>query len=193
MTIQLPGGQRPSFDLIESSLGPKRATAAVVKDAGDDPDVTHGAVIRATVCRGEPGSGVLFIAGEGVGVVTRPGLPIAVGEPAINPGPRKLIRAVVAKIAHDRGDSGDVEVTLAIPGGDTLANRTTNGRLGIVGGLSILGATGVVIPYSCASWIRHPSRHRRGARLLARPRGRGHRLDLGTGGAGVATICPTWR
>jgi cobalt-precorrin-5B (C1)-methyltransferase len=127
--------------------------AAVVKDAGDDPDVTHGAVIHSTVCRGESGSGVLFIAGEGVGVVTRPGLPIAVGEPAINPGPRKLIRAVIAEIAHDRGDGGDVEVTLAIPGGDALANRTTNARLGIVGGLSILGTTGVVVPYSCASWI----------------------------------------
>ena len=153
VTIQLPGGQRPSFDLFETSLRPKRATAAVVKDAGDDPDVTHGAVIQATVCRGEPGSGVLFIAGEGVGVVTRPGLPIAVGEPAINPGPRKLIRTVIAEIAHDRGEGGDVEVTLAIPGGDALANRTTNARLGIVGGLSILGTTGVVIPYSCASWI----------------------------------------
>jgi cobalt-precorrin-5B (C1)-methyltransferase len=110
-------------------------------------------VIRATVCPSEPGSGVLFIAGEGVGVVTRPGLPIAVGEPAINPGPRKLIRSLIAEIAHDRGDGGDVEVTLAIPGGDTLADRTTNARLGIVGGLSILGTTGVVIPYSCASWI----------------------------------------
>jgi cobalt-precorrin-5B (C1)-methyltransferase len=153
VTIQLPGGQRPSFDLFETSLRPKRATAAVVKDAGDDPDVTHGAVIQATLCRGEPGSGVLFIAGEGVGVVTRPGLPIAVGEPAINPGPRKLIRSVIAEIACDRGEAGDVEVTLAIPGGDTLANRTTNARLGIVGGLSILGTTGVVIPYSCASWI----------------------------------------
>jgi cobalt-precorrin-5B (C1)-methyltransferase len=153
VTIQLPGGQRPSFDLIERSLRPKRATAAVIKDAGDDPDVTHGAVIRATVCRSEPGSGVLFIAGEGVGVVTRPGLAIAVGEPAINPGPRKLIRSLIAEIAHHRGDGGDVEVTLAIPGGDTLANRTTNARLGIVGGLSILGTTGVVIPYSCASWI----------------------------------------
>jgi cobalt-precorrin-5B (C1)-methyltransferase len=153
VTIQLPGGQRPSFDLIERSLRPKRATAAVIKDAGDDPDVTHGALIRATVCRGEPGCGVLFIAGEGVGVVTRPGLPIAVGEPAINPGPRKLIRSLIGEIAQDRGDGGDVEVTLAIPGGDALADRTTNARLGIVGGLSILGTTGVVIPYSCSSWI----------------------------------------
>ena len=68
VSIQLPGGQRPSFELIEKVLGPKRATAAVAKDAGDDPDVTHGAVIRATVCRGEPGSGVLFVAGQSLQV-----------------------------------------------------------------------------------------------------------------------------
>ena len=153
VSIRLPRGERPCFDLAESSLRPPGATAAVIKDAGDDPDVTDGALIRATVCRGEAGSGVLFIAGEGVGVVTRPGLPIAVGEPAINPGPRQLIGEMVAEIARDRGDAGDLEVTLAIPGGEVLAARTTNGRLGIVGGLSILGTTGVVIPYSCAAWI----------------------------------------
>jgi cobalt-precorrin-5B (C1)-methyltransferase len=153
VSIRLPRGERPMFDLAERSLRPPRATAAVIKDAGDDPDVTDGALIRASVCRGEAGSGVLFIAGEGVGVVTRPGLPLSVGEPAINPGPRKLIGHLVAEIARDRGDAGDLEVTLAIPGGDVLAARTTNGRLGIVGGLSILGTTGVVIPYSCAAWI----------------------------------------
>jgi cobalt-precorrin-5B (C1)-methyltransferase len=153
VAIRLPKGERPCFDLAESSLRPPRATAAVIKDAGDDPDVTDGALIRASVCRGEAGSGVLFIAGEGVGVVTRPGLPIPVGAPAINPGPRQLIGEMVAEIARDRGDAGDLEVTLAIPGGEVLAARTANGRLGIVGGLSILGTTGVVIPYSCAAWI----------------------------------------
>jgi len=153
VAIRLPGGERPSFDLAECSLRPPRASAAVIKDAGDDPDVTDGALIRATVCRGEAGSGVMFIAGEGVGVVTRPGLVIPVGEPAINPGPRQLIGNVVAEVARDWGDAGDLEVTLAIPGGEVLAERTTNGRLGIVGGLSILGTTGVVIPYSCAAWI----------------------------------------
>jgi cobalt-precorrin-5B (C1)-methyltransferase len=153
VSIRLPGGEAPRFDLAESSLRPPRATAAVVKDAGDDPDVTDGALIRATVCRGEADAGVLLIAGEGVGVVTRPGLPLSVGEPAINPGPRKLIAGLIAEIAHDWGDAGDLEVTLAIPGGEVLARQTTNARLGIVGGLSILGTTGVVIPYSCASWI----------------------------------------
>ena len=153
ITIALPRGQRPSFDLVERGLRRDQAVAAVIKDAGDDPDVTHGARIRATVRRGEPGTGVIFVAGEGVGVVTRPGLAIAVGEPAINPAPRQLIRDLVAEIARDQGDAGDVEVTIAIPGGEILAKRTTNGRLGIVGGLSILGTTGVVVPYSCSSWI----------------------------------------
>jgi cobalt-precorrin-5B (C1)-methyltransferase len=153
VSIRLPGGEQPRFDLAETGLRTDQATAAVIKDAGDDPDVTHGALIRVTVCRGEPGTGVMFIAGDGVGVVTRPGLPIPVGEPAINPAPRRLIRELVAEVVRDQGDGGDLEVTIAIPDGESLARRTANGRLGIVGGLSILGTTGVVIPYSCASWI----------------------------------------
>jgi cobalt-precorrin-5B (C1)-methyltransferase len=153
ISIRLPGGETPRFDLAERSLRLPGAMAAVIKDAGDDPDVTDRALIRATVCRGENGAGVLFVAGEGVGVVTRPGLPLAVGEPAINPGPRKLIADLIAEVARDWGDAGDLEVTLAIPGGEVLARQTTNGRLGIVGGLSILGTTGVVVPYSCAAWI----------------------------------------
>jgi cobalt-precorrin-5B (C1)-methyltransferase len=153
IAIVLPRGERPSFDLVEARLDQDQAVAAVIKDAGDDPDVTHGARIRATVRRGEPGTGVIFVAGEGVGVVTRPGLPVPVGEPAINPGPRQLIRSVVAEIARDQGDAGDLEVTIAVPGGEILALRTVNGRLGIVGGLSILGTTGIVIPYSCSAWI----------------------------------------
>jgi cobalt-precorrin-5B (C1)-methyltransferase len=153
VTIRLPRGETPSFHLVEKILRLDAAAAAIIKDAGDDPDVTHGAMVRATVSRGEPGGGVLFIAGEGVGVVTRPGLPVAVGEPAINPGPRQLIREVVAAVARDHGHGGDIEVMVAIPGGEVLAARTANGRLGIVGGLSVLGTTGIVIPYSCASWI----------------------------------------
>jgi cobalt-precorrin-5B (C1)-methyltransferase len=153
VAIRLPGGEQPRFDLAETTLHRNGALAAVIKDAGDDPDVTHGALIRASVGRGEPGAGVMFSAGEGVGVVTRPGLPVAVGEPAINPGPRRLIRDLVAEVARDQGDAGDLEVTISIPGGEILARRTTNGRLGVVGGLSVLGTTGIVIPYSCASWI----------------------------------------
>lgn len=153
VSIRLPKGQRPSFPLAEAKLAPGRASAAVVKDAGDDPDVTHGALVRATVTPGPPGGGVGFRAGEGIGTVTRPGLALPVGEPAINPGPRRMIREAIEDAAEAFDAAADVEVTIAIPGGAALAKKTTNGRLGIVGGLSILGTTGIVIPYSCASWI----------------------------------------
>lgn len=149
VTVTLPRGERPAFALAERALSDGVARAGVVKDAGDDPDVTHLALVRALVRWGAPGSGVSFRAGEGVGTVTRPGLALPPGEPAINPAPRALIRAAVAEV----GGSGDVEVEISIPGGAALAGRTLNPRLGIVGGLSILGTTGVVVPYSCAAWI----------------------------------------
>jgi cobalt-precorrin-5B (C1)-methyltransferase len=125
----------------------------VVKDAGDDPDVTHGALILATVRRGARGSGVSFRAGEGVGTVTRAGLPVPPGEPAINPVPRQMLREAIEEVATANGEVGDVEVEIAIPGGEALAAKTLNRRLGIVGGLSILGTTGIVVPYSCSAWI----------------------------------------
>ena len=153
--VTLPrGGGRPAFALATTNLNGEAATAGVVKDAGDDPDVTHGALILATVRHAPPGSGVSFKAGEGVGTVTRPGLPVPRGEPAINPVPRQMIRAAIAEVAAAKSVPGDVEVEIAIPGGEALAAKTMNGRLGIVGGLSILGTTGIVIPYSCSSWIQ---------------------------------------
>jgi cobalt-precorrin-5B (C1)-methyltransferase len=151
--ITLPRGQRPSFALATTRLGDGVATAGIVKDAGDDPDVTHGALVMAAVRPGASGGGVIFRAGEGVGTVTRPGLPVPPGEPAINPVPRRMMREAVAEVARRHGAAGDVEIEIAIPGGEELATRTLNGRLGIVGGLSILGTTGIVIPYSCSSWI----------------------------------------
>ena len=151
--IALPKGMRPAFALATTELDVGSASAAVVKDAGDDPDVTHGALIVARVTRGAKGSGVTFRAGEGVGTVTRAGLPLPPGEPAINPGPREMLRAAVAEVATANGDAGDVEIEISVPGGGELAKHTLNGRLGIVGGLSILGTTGIVIPYSCSAWI----------------------------------------
>ena len=153
VTITLPRGERPAFALAREELGPDYALAGIVKDAGDDPDVTHGALVVATLRRGAPGAGVTFEAGEGVGTVTLPGLPVAVGEPAINPVPRAMMHAVVAELAAEHGDAGDIAVEISIPGGAELAQRTWNPRLGIVGGLSILGTTGVVVPYSCSAWI----------------------------------------
>ncbi|WP_431681837.1 cobalt-precorrin-5B (C(1))-methyltransferase [Kitasatospora sp. KL5] len=151
--ITLPKGQRPSFALAVEELGGGRAMAGVVKDAGDDPDVTHGALIRATVTAGDPGTGVVFRAGPGVGTVTKAGLPLPVGEPAINPVPRQMIRDTVAEVAARHGGSGDVVVEISVDHGEEIARSTWNPRLGILGGLSILGTTGIVVPYSCSAWI----------------------------------------
>lgn len=148
--VTLPGGQRPSFALALEERGEGFARAGVVKDAGDDPDVTHGALIMSTVRRGQRGSGIIFKAGGGVGTVTRPGLPLPVGEPAINPVPRKMIAAALAEVA---GPKADLEVEISVVDGERLAERTLNPRLGILGGISILGTTGIVIPFSCAAWI----------------------------------------
>ncbi len=153
VTIRLPRGETPAFPLAREELGADFARAGIVKDAGDDPDVTHGALVLATLRRGEAGSGVAFRAGPGIGTVTKPGLPLPVGEPAINPKPREMMRAVVAELAAAQGEAGDVEIEISIPGGAELARKTWNPRLGIEGGLSVLGTTGVVVPFSCAAWI----------------------------------------
>ncbi|MFI8877026.1 cobalt-precorrin-5B (C(1))-methyltransferase [Streptomyces sp. NPDC055243] len=153
VTITLPRGQTPAFALAVEELTEGRATAGVVKDAGDDPDVTHGALVRAGVRRLPPGSGVVFKAGPGVGTVTLPGLPLEVGEPAVNPVPRQMIRDHIARVAAEHGGSGDVEVTVSVDHGEEIARSTWNPRLGILGGLSILGTTGIVVPYSCSAWI----------------------------------------
>jgi cobalt-precorrin-5B (C1)-methyltransferase len=151
--VALPKGLRPEFALAAHELGADFARAGIVKDAGDDPDVTHGALILATVRRAPQGAGVTFKAGEGVGTVTRPGLPLPVGEPAINPAPRAMIRANLEEVAASLGARADAVVEISVLGGEKIAERTANARLGIVGGLSILGTTGVVIPYSCSAWI----------------------------------------
>ena len=150
-TIALPRGERVAFALAQQEVTADSATAAIVKDAGDDPDVTHGALVEATVRKSD--GGLRFRAGPGVGTVTKPGLPVGPGEPAINPVPRQMIAGAIAEVADRHGGSGDVEVEISIPGGEKLAEKTMNGRLGIVGGLSILGTTGIVVPYSCAAWI----------------------------------------
>ncbi|MFE0270621.1 cobalt-precorrin-5B (C(1))-methyltransferase [Streptomyces sp. NPDC058992] len=153
VTITLPRGRRPAFALAVEELADGHATAGVVKDAGDDPDVTHGALIRATVRVLPAGSGVVFRAGPGVGTVTRPGLPLDVGEPAINPVPRQLMRDHVTEVAARYGGSGDAEITVSVDHGEEIARSTWNPRLGILGGLSVLGTTGIVVPYSCSAWI----------------------------------------
>ena len=151
--VALPKRIKPEFALAIQELGDDWARAGIVKDAGDDPDVTHGALIVASVRFAPRGAGVSFRAGEGVGTVTRPGLPLPPGEPAINPAPRQMIRDALAELAAAHRREPDAVVEISIPGGEALAERTLNARLGIVGGLSILGTTGVVVPYSCSAWI----------------------------------------
>jgi cobalt-precorrin-5B (C1)-methyltransferase len=151
--VALPKGLRPEFALATHELGADFARAGIIKDAGDDPDVTHGALVIATVRLAPLDAGVTFQAGEGVGIVTRPGLPLPVGEPAINPAPRAMIRANLEEVAARLDASVDAIVEISVPGGERIAKRTANGRLGIIGGLSILGTTGIVIPYSCSAWI----------------------------------------
>ncbi|WP_051823126.1 cobalt-precorrin-5B (C(1))-methyltransferase [Streptomyces sp. NRRL S-1448] len=181
VTITLPKGQTPSFALAVEELdaGAGSAMAGVVKDAGDDPDVTHGALVRARVRVLPSGSGVVFKAGPGVGTVTRPGLPLDVGEPAINPVPRQMMREHLTEVARRYGGGAepgsapdakpgsapgaepgsapgaepDIEVEISVDHGEEIARSTWNPRLGILGGLSILGTTGIVVPYSCSAWI----------------------------------------
>lgn len=153
VTIALPRGGTATLPLSRAELRAGSATAGVIKDAGDDPDVTHGAEVLVTVAPASPGTGIAFRAGEGVGTVTLPGLPMPPGEPAINPGPRGMIVRALEEIAATCGVAADAVVIIAIPGGEALAAKTLNSRLGIVGGLSILGTTGVVVPFSCAAWI----------------------------------------
>ncbi len=153
VSVTLPKGQKPSFALSRQVLADGRATAGVIKDAGDDPDITDGAEVVVSVEASEPGGGVAFKAGEGVGTVTLPGLPLAVGEPAINPAPRRMIAEALRAMADEFGAAADFTVTVSIPGGERLAEKTLNGRLGIRGGLSVLGTTGVVVPYSCSAWV----------------------------------------
>ena len=153
VSIVLPKGEQPEFVLHHTENGVDYSTASIIKDAGDDPDVTHGAEISVTVRPGISGDGVVFKAGYGVGTVTKAGLALEIGEPAINPVPRQMMRAVVAEIAEKFKHSGDVVLTVSVAKGEALAKKTWNPRLGILGGISILGTTGIVIPYSCSAWI----------------------------------------
>jgi cobalt-precorrin-5B (C1)-methyltransferase len=144
--VGLPGGERVTFPVAD--VGEVAHRCAVVKDAGDDPDCTDGAHVTATATWAEEGANVLVLrAGDGLGVVTRPGLGLPVGEPSVTAVPRRMIAAAVAEVT-DR----PVVITLSVPGGQAMAARTSNARLGIEGGISILGTTGIVKPFSTAAF-----------------------------------------
>lgn len=156
--IKLPQKSGRPQKLVELSLAelehlsPQQALASTIKDAGDDPDVTHGAKLSCQLSLLET-PGIRYKAGTGVGTVTKPGLTLGVGEPAINPVPRQMIGQHLEDAAKRYGYDGGFEVEIGIENGEQLALKTMNGRLGIVGGLSVLGTSGIVRPFSCAAWI----------------------------------------
>ncbi|MEN1760203.1 cobalt-precorrin-5B (C(1))-methyltransferase CbiD [Anoxynatronum sibiricum] len=182
-TLELQGKPH-EFRLEDPQVHPQWAACRVVKDAGDDPDITNGVSVHARVALealdvpevgGAEGVGgtketpdITLVAGEGVGTVTRPGLPVAVGQPAINDAPRQMILTNVKHVLEDHSwekptvfqgslsldTSRRYTVTISIPGGEALAKRTYNPKLGVVGGLSILGTTGIVEPMSQEAWVR---------------------------------------
>jgi cobalt-precorrin-5B (C1)-methyltransferase len=161
--IPFPDKSRVRFRLHYSGIsdspsGPV-ASASVIKDAGDDPDVTNGAEIMATVrmlnLRNSQASSLIIKGGRGVGTVTKPGLPVPVGEPAINPVPRKMIREAVEEALSEctgLSKSRQIEIAISVPKGEELAKKTLNARLGIIGGISILGTSGIVKPLSTEAW-----------------------------------------
>jgi cobalt-precorrin-5B (C1)-methyltransferase len=151
VTIHLPIGRDATFVLARCEVAPEYARCGVVKDAGDDPDVTHGAEILSTVSWLDR-AGLELAGGPGVGTVTRPGLGLEVGGPAINPVPRRMIAEHVRAEAAPALASRGLRVEIAVPRGEEMAKKTLNGRLGIVGGISILGTTGIVKPWSTAAW-----------------------------------------
>ena len=166
MEIPFPDGARRSLRIERVWPGEEEgsAWASINKDAGDDPDVTDGIEIRAKVSilkapedigRGDNEmTSVLIRGGEGVGRVTLPGLSVDVGEPAINPVPRRMIEEAVKEALHEKRGSGSlVEVVVSVPRGEEITKKTLNNRLGILGGISILGTTGIVRPISSEAWI----------------------------------------
>ncbi|MBN2239899.1 MAG: cobalt-precorrin-5B (C(1))-methyltransferase [Dehalococcoidales bacterium] len=141
--IILPEEKRVRFKVDSCSFDSEQAECSVIKDAGDDPDSTNGAEIKASVTR-QKEQGITIMGGEGVGIVTKPGLEIPVGEPAINPVPREMIKKAVEQAFPNQG----LKVTISVPEGEELAKKTLNSRIGIIGGISIIGTTGIVVPYS---------------------------------------------
>ena len=151
VALDTPKGVPLRLDIVESSLRTDAAACAVRKDSGDDPDITNGVLVFATVYRID--RGVEIEGGEGVGRVTRPGLDQPVGAAAINSVPRRMIREQAEAAMARHGYAGGLRVVISIPGGEALAQRTFNPRLGIEGGLSVIGTTGIVEPMSAAALV----------------------------------------
>lgn len=150
--VELEGGHTANFKIFEGDFDKHRATCLVIKNSGDDPDVTHAEEIGCEIKLNNSGE-ITFSAGKGVGLVTLPGLQVAVGQPAINPGPRKMIIDQLKQLQKDYHVNMGIEVIPFIPRGEELAAQTFNPRIGIEGGLSILGTTGILRPFSSEAYV----------------------------------------
>ncbi|WP_134704052.1 cobalt-precorrin-5B (C(1))-methyltransferase [Ammoniphilus sp. YIM 78166] len=151
-SILLPIGKEVTFTMEMSEYGEDAAVAGTVKDGGDDPDATHGALILAEV-RWKDEPGIELDGGIGVGRVTKPGLPVPVGEAAINPVPRQMIMETIREVLEQYGYAHrGVKVVISVPQGEEMAKKTLNARLGILGGISILGTRGIVVPFSTSAY-----------------------------------------
>lgn len=149
--ISLPAGRSVSFSISQCDFNCDRASCTVIKDAGDDPDITNGAEIRATA-EWTPTHGISIAGGEGIGCVTKPGLDLPVGEHAINPVPRQMIIESVKEALQNAPGGRGLRITISVPHGEELGKRTLNSRLGILGGISIIGTSGIVVPYSVRAY-----------------------------------------
>ncbi|WP_413367733.1 cobalt-precorrin-5B (C(1))-methyltransferase [Lysinibacillus sp. 3P01SB] len=152
VTIHLPVGQFATFQVESFQVTEDSVMCETIKDAGDDPDATHQARIQSTV-RLLPTPGVRIDGGIGVGRVTKPGLPVPVGEAAINPVPRKMLQQVIEEVTKQFAIEQGVEAVISVPDGEEIAKKTLNGRLGIIGGISILGTRGTVVPFSSSAYM----------------------------------------
>jgi len=148
----LPIGRKHTFAVERCDIAPHEAVCSVIKDAGDDPDCTHGAHLTATVSWIESPGLVQLDRGSGVAVVTKEGLGLEVGGPAINPVPRKSITEMAKEGAGDALATRGLRVVISVPDGEEMARKTQNDRLGLIGGISILGTTGIVVPFSTAAY-----------------------------------------
>jgi len=150
--VTLPKGDSIKIKIESCKFNENTARCSVIKDGGDDPDVTHGAEIIVDVSINENIGQIEIGGGEGVGVVTKPGLGLEINKPAINPVPKQMIKTNLNEVAKDILSKNGIKVIISVPKGKELALKTDNPRLGIVGGISILGTSGIVIPYSTASF-----------------------------------------
>lgn len=191
----LPGGECASIPVQDVRLTATGAVATVVKDAGDDPDVTDAARVEVTLAFRDGGD-IEFVAGVGVGTITKPGLQLPPGEPAINPVPREMIRDAIRHVT-----SRAARVTISIPGGTELAEKTFNPRLGIEGGLSILGTTGIVRPFSaealrqaltCALGVACATGHRELVMVPGNVGRRAAQMHLRVGAEQVVEVSNEW-